>query len=169
DGQNGVSPTSVDSITNNGEARRFFDTGRALMERRTLTDIDRAIGCFQHAIAAEPRSVLARSSLAMACMTRDSLSSDAALVGLARATSREAESLAPADAEANRALSFIDQIDGRYSESLEYAFRAIEYGDRSERLFGQIAYAWRMAGRPDKALSWYRKAKACSKQVDDFD
>jgi serine/threonine protein kinase/tetratricopeptide (TPR) repeat protein len=164
-----VSAVNVDPVMNNDEARRFFDTGRSLVERKTLADTDRAIACFQHAIMAEPRSVLARSVLAMACMTRDSLSSSAPLVDLAQRTSREAESLAPADADANRALSFIDQIDGRYAESLEYAFRAIEYGDRSDRMFGQIAYSWKMLGRPDKALLWYRKAKTNANLADDYD
>ena len=161
--------TAEDSVMSNDTARRFFVAGRDLIGRRTIADMDRAITCFESAIGAAPRTTRARSYLAMACMGRDALSSSPPLVERALHVAQEAIALTPRDAEANRALCFIDEMEGRYGQGLEYGLRAIEYGDQSERSFGQIAYAWRMLGHPEKAILWYRKAKVSGRQPADYD
>jgi len=166
--RNGVS-VAEDPVMSNDTARRFFVAGRDLIGRRTIADMDRAIACFEGAISAAPRTARARSYLAMACMGRDALSSSPPSVERALQVAREAITLAPRDAEANRALCFIDEMEGRYAQSLEYGLRAIECGDQSERSFGQIAYAWRMLGHPEKAVLWYRKAKVSGRQPADYD
>jgi tetratricopeptide (TPR) repeat protein len=59
--------------------------------------------------------------------------------------------------------------NGKYTEAREYALRALEFGDRSERAFGQIAFSWHAAGRPDKAIKWYEKAKISQQQPADYE
>ena len=150
-------------------ARGYINAGRSLMDRRTIADLDRAISCFESAIRSAPQSVLARSYLAMACLGRNYLSSHPQSRERAQQVAREAIALAPQDATANRALFFVAESEGHYADALEYGLRSIELGDPSERAFGQIAYAWKMLGRPDTAILWYQKAKVSERQPADYD
>src|SRR5438132_652371 len=140
----------------NDRARAFFTAGRDLMNRRTISEMDRAIACFEGAIREEPRSISARSFLAMACMGRDLLSAQPELAQRASEVGREAVRLAPRNPTAQRALCAVLVSYGSYREALEHGFQSIEFGDRSERAFGQIAYTWKALGRPDRAILWYK-------------
>jgi tetratricopeptide (TPR) repeat protein len=140
-----------------------------LLDRRTIPDLDRAISCFEAAIRAAPKSVTARSYLAMAYLGRNYLSSNPDLTRRAQEVAREAIELAPNDPAVNRALFFVAQSNGQYAEALEFGKKAIELGDPSERACGQIAYAWKMLGRPDTAILWYQKAKISQQQPADYD
>jgi tetratricopeptide (TPR) repeat protein len=153
----------------NDRARRLFTTGTELIGRRTIADMDRAIACFEGAIREEPRSVSARSYLAMAYMGRDMLKPKPDFMEKALSLAQEAVELAPNDPTANRASCAINVTYGKYREAIDYGFRALEFGDRSERAFGQIAFSWQMAGRPDKAIKWYEKAKASQHQPADYE
>src|SRR5438132_4693531 len=153
----------------NDRARAFFTAGRDLMNRRTISEMDRAIACFEGAIREEPRSISARSFLAMACMGRDLLSAQPELAQRASEVSREAVRLAPRNPTAQRALCAVLVSYGSYREALEHGFQSIEFGDRSERAFGQIAYTWKALGRPDRAILWYKKAKLSQHQPADYD
>jgi tetratricopeptide (TPR) repeat protein len=170
DGRSGV----IDSLQNdptmlNETSRGYFNAGRALLDRRTVADIDRAIACFEAAIRGAPRSVAARSYLAMAYMGRNYLLANSKTIEKAYETAQEAIALAPQNPTANRGLCYVAEARGRYTEALEYGLRSIELGDQSERALGQIAYAWKMLGRPDKAILWYKKAKASNRQPADYD
>jgi serine/threonine protein kinase/Flp pilus assembly protein TadD len=165
--QKAVAP--ADRSPANERVRAFLVAGRDLMNRRTVAELDRAIASFESAIREDPRSIDARSFLAMACMGRDLLSSDSALAPRALKLAREAVTLSPEDPTANRSLAIVCATNGLYSEAQEYAFRSLELGDRSGRAFGQIAYIWRARGRPDKALMWYGKAKAAQHHPADFE
>ena len=165
-----TSPASAEDPTmTNERARAFFMAGRDLIGRRTVADLDRAIACFEGAIREEPGSVPARSFLAMAFMGRDLLGSNSPLAPQALQVAREAVQLAPTDSTANRALCGVCASNGLYAEAIEYGFRSLEFGDRSGRAFGQIAYTWRARGRPDKAIKWYLRAKASQQRTADFD
>src|SRR5438309_3314347 len=153
----------------NDRARAFFTAGRDLMNRRTISEMDRAIACFEGAIREEPRSISARSFLAMACMGRDLLSAQPELAQRASEVSREAVRLAPRNPTAQRALCAVLVSYGSYREALEHGFQSIEFGDRSERAFGQIAYTWKALGRSDRAILWYKKAKLSQHQPADYD
>ena len=153
----------------NDRARAFFTAGRDLMNRRTISEMDRAIACFEGAIREEPRSISARSFLAMACMGRDLLSAKPELAQRASEVGREAVRLAPRNPTAQRALCAVLVSYGSYREALEHGFQSIEFGDRSERAFGQIAYTWKALGRPDRAILWYKKAKLSQHQPADYD
>src|SRR6266568_2122774 len=153
----------------NDRARAFFTAGRDLMNRRTIPEMDRAIACFEGAIREEPRSISARSFLSMACMGRDLLSAKPELARRASEVGREAVRLAPRNPTAQRALCAVLVSYGSYREALEHGFQSIEFGDRSERAFGQIAYTWKALGRPDRAILWYKKAKLSQHQPADYD
>ncbi|MDP9097412.1 MAG: protein kinase [Verrucomicrobiota bacterium] len=167
--KNIVDLTLVDSGMQDDVARGYISAGRGLLDRRTIPDLDRAITCFEAAIRAAPKSVTARSYLAMACLGRNYLLSNRELTRRAQEVAREAIELAPNDPAANRALFFVAQSKAQYSDALEFGMRAIELGDPSERACGQVAYAWKMLGRPDTAILWYQKAKVSQQQPADYD
>jgi tetratricopeptide (TPR) repeat protein/tRNA A-37 threonylcarbamoyl transferase component Bud32 len=165
----GIDSLLMDPAMKDETARGYFNAGRGLLDRRTIADMDRAIACFEAAIRIAPRSVAARSYLAMAYMGRNYLLSSPQSTERAYEAAREAIALAPEDPTASRGLCYVAEAQGRYGEALEFGLRAIELGDRSERAFGQVAYALKMLGRPDKAIVWYGKAKASTRQPADYD
>lgn len=150
-------------------ARGYFNAGKSLLDRRTIPDMDRAINCFESAIAAAPRSVLARSYLALAYMGRNYLAADPLYIERGYAAAKEALQISPDDSIAHRALCALDVVTGRLDAALEHDLRALEAGDPSERALGQMAYIWEKRGRPDKAIQWFAKAKASDKQLADYD
>jgi serine/threonine protein kinase/tetratricopeptide (TPR) repeat protein len=161
--------TPVDPAMENDGARPFMIAGRDLMVRRNIADMDRAIACFEGAVRAEPRSVNAQSFLAMAYMARNILSSNAGISARALQIARDAIQLSPENPTAHRAYAMVCMDNGRYLEGEEHSFQALEYGDQSERAFGQIGYTLRMRGRPDRAIGWHVKAKASQRQPADYD
>jgi serine/threonine protein kinase/tetratricopeptide (TPR) repeat protein len=163
------SPTAEDPVMSNERARKFFLAGRDFMERRTIAELDRAISCFENAIQEEPRSISARSFLAMALKGQDSLSARPELMQRALKVAQETVALAPQDPTAHRALSGVYASNELFREALEHGFQSIELGDRSERAIGQTAFAWKMLGRPDRAIPWYLKAKLSQRQPADYD
>jgi serine/threonine protein kinase/tetratricopeptide (TPR) repeat protein len=170
DGQiEGIDSLQADPTMSDETARGYFNAGRGLLDRRTIPDMDRAIACFEAAIRTAPRSVAARSYLAMAYMGRNYLLSSPQSIERAYQVAREAIALAPENAMANRGLCYVAEARGRYTEALEFGLRTIELGDQSERAFGEVAYSWKMLGRPDKAILWYKKAKVSNRQPADYD
>jgi tetratricopeptide (TPR) repeat protein len=159
----------VDPAMENSHARPFMIAGRDLLVRRTIADMDRAIACFEGAIRAEPRSIDARSFLAIAYMGRNMLSSDAGLLARALQSARDAIQLSPENPAAHRAYGMICTANGSFLEGEEHVFQAFEYGDQSERSFGYLGYSLRMRGRADLAIGWYLKAKASQRQPADYD
>jgi tetratricopeptide (TPR) repeat protein len=45
----------------------------------------------------------------------------------------------------------------------------LEFGDESERSFGEIGYIWKMIGRPDLALRWFEKVRLTHQQPAECD
>jgi serine/threonine protein kinase/tetratricopeptide (TPR) repeat protein len=150
-------------------ARRYFNAGRSLLDRRTIPDMDRAINCFEEAIRAAPQSVVARSYLALAYMGRTFLAANPIYIDRAYSVAKEALQISPEDSSAHRALCVIDISAGHFDEALEHGLRALEVGDPSERALGQIAYIWEELGRPDRAIQWFEKAKLSQNQPPDYD
>ena len=166
---NVTSDSQVDPVIKNEESRGYFITGRSLIDRRTIPDMDRAIKCFEEAVRVEPRSVAARSYLALAYMGRNFLSSNSVYMGRAFRVAREALQLSPNDASPHRALCDLYGASGQLDEALEHGFRALELGDASERAFGQIGFIWKEMGHPEKAIQWFRKAKESERQPADYE
>ena len=163
------SAAAEDPVMSNERARKFFVAGRDLIGRRTIAELDRAISCLENAVQEEPRSTNARSFLAMACMGRYLLSAQPELMQRALSVAQETVALAPQDPTAHRALCAVYANSGLFREALEHGFQSIELGDRSERAIGQIAFAWKMLGRPDRAIPWYTKATISQRQPADYD
>jgi serine/threonine protein kinase/tetratricopeptide (TPR) repeat protein len=161
--------TAVDPAMENDDARPFMIAGRDLMVRRNTADMDRAIACFEGAVRAEPRSINARSFLAMAYMGRSTLLFDERILARALQSARNAIQLSPENPTAHRAYGMICINNGAYLEGEEHLFKAIEYGDQSERSFGNLAFSLRMRGRADQAIGWYQKAKVSQRQPADYD
>jgi serine/threonine protein kinase/tetratricopeptide (TPR) repeat protein len=159
----------VDPVMKNEESRAYFITGRSLLDRRTIPDMDRAIKCFEEAVRVEPRSVAARSYLSLAYMGRNFLSSNPVYMERAFRAAREALQLSPDDANPHHALCALHTASGQLDEALEHGFRALESGDTSERSFGQIGFIWKEMGHPEKAIQWFRKAKVSERQPADYE
>jgi serine/threonine protein kinase/tetratricopeptide (TPR) repeat protein len=168
-GNNRQVPNGV-SKTLDATARTYLQTGRDLLDRRTLTDIDRAIACFNSAIAIAPDSAEAYSYLALAFMGRNFVATDAVNLTHALEAARHAIALAPSDAMAQRSLAAVYTAGGDYAEGLEHALQSIEIAQQpTEKAFGQIGYTWRMLGRPEKAIAWLKKAKQTERLPGDYD
>jgi serine/threonine protein kinase/tetratricopeptide (TPR) repeat protein len=151
-------------------ARTYLQTGRDLLDRRTPADVDRAIACFNSAIAIAPESAEAYSYLALAYMGRNFLANDAVNLRHALDASRHAIALAPSDAMAQRSLAAVYTASGEYEKGLEHALQSIEVAQQpTEKAFGQIGFTWRMLGRPEKAIAWLKKAKQTERLPGDYD
>ncbi len=164
-----VTDSQIDSVIKNEASRGYFITGRSLLDRRTIPDMDRAIKCFEEAVRMEPRSVAARSYLALAYMGRNFLSSDPHYMERAFRVAREALKLSPDDANPHHALCALYGVSGQFDKALEHGFRALESGDTSERVFGEIGFIWKKMGHPEKAIQWFRKAKISERQPADYE
>jgi serine/threonine protein kinase/tetratricopeptide (TPR) repeat protein len=169
DGSTKIPTQRLDPVFNDATARGFFNAGRALLDRRTIPDADHAINCFQGAVRAAPRSVLARSYLTMSYLGRNFLTADPKYIERAYEAANEALEISPNDPSAHSALCMLDTCVGHFDEALEHGLSALENGDSSERVCGQIAFIWEELGRPDKAIQWFNKAKMTEPQPADYD
>jgi tetratricopeptide (TPR) repeat protein/tRNA A-37 threonylcarbamoyl transferase component Bud32/TolB-like protein len=150
-------------------ARSYLQTGRDLLDRRTRTDIERAITCFENAIAASPKSPEGYSYLALAYMGRNFIVDDPSNLQQALAAAQAALVLAPHDGMAHRSLAAVYIALAQYDKALEHSFQSIEAPQVTEKAFGQIGFTWRTIGRPDKAIPWFEKAKATQRLPADYD
>ena len=141
----------------NQTTREFLIAGRAVQERRTLEDINRAIELFDKAGKAEPSSALAFSRLAEAQSTRYFLTGETSYLAAAETSATHAANLNPKLSHAHAALALVRYRQGRFRESLEETFIACEVADTDNAGFEfRAAENWKMLGQPDRALGWYR-------------
>ena len=140
----------------NGHTRELLIAGRALQQRRTLADTDRAIECFSKAVIAEPKSALAHSDLAVSQAARMYSDEDLKYLSAAEASARTAISLNPNISETHSALSLVLYQQGHSQESLEELFTGYELADSKDRAPIWAAEILRKLGRPDQAIPWYR-------------
>ena len=163
------SDANADPAMQDEIARGYFIAGRALLDRRTVPDVDRAINCFEGAVRAAPRSVAARSYLALAYMGRNFLSANPKYMERAFQVANEALELSPDNASAHRALCALYIATGQLDDALEHGLVALETGDTSERALGQIAFIWKELGHPEEAIQWFGKAKVSERQPADYE
>jgi len=139
-------------------AREFIEAGKELSDRRSGQDLDRAILCFEKAVAAEPASSVAHAHLAMACLGRTTFQFDVALLQKAEEAAHEAIRLGPNRSEAHRALAMVLEKKDDFEQAQNEIYRAIEIDGLQERLASHLGAIAVMMGRPDRALRWSRIA-----------
>src|SRR4029077_9372645 len=86
-------------------ARELLIAGKAVMDRRTVVDLDRAIDLFKKVVKAQPRSALAHSYLAEGHYARALVKSDAGDAAAANTSAKAAIDLNSTMPEAHKALS----------------------------------------------------------------
>jgi tetratricopeptide (TPR) repeat protein/predicted Ser/Thr protein kinase len=161
-------PSPTQSMENDpgwhdGNTREFMAAGRAVMERRTLVDMARAIELFRKAIEAEPTSALAYSYLAEAQAGPAMFTGDSNYVTAAEQSAKVAFSLNRNIAETHKALCVVLFLRGRFRESLEEAFIAYELADSDDiRLSSRVAANLEMAGQPERAVAWFELGRGGS-------
>lgn len=150
----------VDPGWRNESTRELLIAGKAVVDRRTVVDLDRAIDLFKKAAKAEPRSALASSYLAQALCGRAFVTSDSRDVAAANTSARSAIDLNPTMAEAHKAMSHVLYQQGRFRESLEEAFAAYELADSDTGIpTNDVANNLKILGDPARAAAWYRITK----------
>jgi serine/threonine protein kinase/tetratricopeptide (TPR) repeat protein len=160
---------STDAAMKDDVARGYFNAGRALLDRRTIPEMDRAINCFEEAVRAAPTSIAARSYLALAYLGRNFLTANPTHMKRAFAAANEALALDHDNPAPHRALCSLYTSTGQFEQALEHGLIALETGDPSERALGQIAFVWKELGHPEKAIRWFGKAKVSERQPADYD
>lgn len=143
----------------NEKSRDLIQAGRDLYFRYTIADLDRAIGCFEKAIAMEPDSSLAHAYLAAALGGRSHYASAPGFLERAESEVQEALRLDPDSPDAYRTLAGVLTRKGRINEALSTYLRAIELGGPEERVAKVVARSYSSLGRPDRAVMWINIAR----------
>jgi serine/threonine protein kinase len=119
----------VDPAWRDQSTRELLITARAVMQRRTVLDMDRALELLEKAVKAKPNSALGYSYLAELQSARVAVTGDSRFLTAAAISARTALSLNPKIAETHEALCSVLFEQGRFRESLEEAFIAYELAD----------------------------------------
>jgi TolB-like protein/Tfp pilus assembly protein PilF len=144
----------------NKNTRELLIAGQALMNRRTMVDVDRATELFEKVTKEEPQSALAFSYLAEVQQGRMLLAGDAKQLSVAEVSAKTALTLNSNLPETHNAMSTVLFQEGHFRESLEEAFAAYELvDDYDARLANRVADNLRTLGEPAKAATWYRIGK----------
>lgn len=151
--------SSKDPGMRNESARELLRAGRELAFRMNVPDMDRAIGCYEKALALEPGSWIAHSYLAAAAGGRMHLAADARFLRRAESEARIALELAPESPEALRAFAGTLYQKGDLKAALEAQLRVLSFAPPDERTVCVLASILKALGRPDKALVWLKLAR----------
>jgi len=141
----------------NDSAKEFLLAGRELMDRQTLSDLDRALRCFEKVVEIEPASALARAYFASTAGTRLHFSFDQQLLEKATQAAQRAVELNPNLPEAHRALAGMAYYYGDLPLTLNEAYQCIELGGPEVPTLARIGDTLKALGRPDRALVWFDK------------
>jgi serine/threonine protein kinase/tetratricopeptide (TPR) repeat protein len=153
----------------NSATRDLILAGRELEDRRSALDIDRAIQCFEKAIALEPKSSVAHAYLALASIGRTSFVFNPQLLTTAETSAREALRLNPERSEAHRAMASVMEQKGDFSGAQEEVLQAVELDGLQERLASHLASIANSMGRPDRTLQWLEVARRAQAHPADYD
>lgn len=148
--------------TQNFEAYNAYLLGRHHFHKRTDTTLQRAVECFERAVAADPEFALAYCGLSDACMLLTvqhygNLSLDEA-VARALPAARRALELAPGLAESHASLGLIRLNQGSLGEAQQEFSRALELNPG----YG-MAHIW--LGLVMTAQGRYREAAASNREA----
>ncbi|MEY2526355.1 MAG: eukaryotic-like serine/threonine-protein kinase [Verrucomicrobiota bacterium] len=156
----GAPPRDAASASKQGQsASDLIAAGKALMDRRTPADCDRAIECFEKATMAAPSSAQAYAFLAISKIGRAAMGGKPELRQMAELAANKAVELDPQSGETHRALSAVLEQKGDFARAREEVLRAIELNGVAERSAGRVASISKTLGRPDIALRWHQIMK----------
>ena len=141
----------------NERAREFLLTGRSLMDRQTLSDLDHALRSFEKAFEIEPASALSRAYFASTAGTRIHFGFDQQLLQKAAFAAQRAVELNPNLPEAHRALAGVAYHYGDLLRTLEETYRCIELGGPEVSTLARIGHVLKALGQPERALIWFEK------------
>jgi tetratricopeptide (TPR) repeat protein/tRNA A-37 threonylcarbamoyl transferase component Bud32/TolB-like protein len=147
----------LDPAMRNDKARDFVLTGRELMQRQSVADLDHAIGCFERAIEIEPASALARAYLAITAGTRLHYAFEAMLLEKATVHAQRALELNADLPDAHRALAGLAYHRGDLRRALEEAYQSVELGGPEVPMLALIGNSLKTLGEPHRAIIWYEK------------
>lgn len=154
----------VSASARNKVAADLISAGRSLIDRRTATDCQRAVDCFERATAIDPSSAQAHAFLAIARAGLSFMNGKGELVDLAQASAVRAIELDPLLGTPHRALAAIMEQRGDFISAREEAFRAIELDGADDRSIAHLSMIAKTLGRPDLALRWASITKHLQRQ-----
>jgi serine/threonine protein kinase len=160
----GASSDQGSNGKSNERSSDFVAAGRALMDRRTPSDMDKAIDCFEKAVVADSSSAQAYAILSTARIERLLFGGKPELLQLAEIAAKRAVELEPQLGDSHGALSRVLAQKGDLANAREEALRAIELDGIGERSAGRLAWMTKLLGRPDIALSWLQIMKHLQSQ-----
>ena len=167
-----ITASARDPGMRNPAAREFIVSGRQLMLRSVVGDIDKldkSIRCYEQALKLEPDSALAHAYLAAAAGARLHFIPDPHFLEQSEKEAKEALRLEPDSPDAHRALAGIFHNTGRLSEALEQAFLSIEAQGPEERASNLLGMTLQAMGQPGRALGWLEIAKHLASLPGDYD
>jgi serine/threonine protein kinase/tetratricopeptide (TPR) repeat protein len=137
--------------------RELLIAGRAVEERRTLTDLNRSTELFQKAVNGQPTSAIAYASLGEAQAARAFFTGNKMDLTAAESSARSALQINPDAPQAHKTAAIVLSLSGRFSEAIDEAMQSLELSDElvDYRLINRIATSLRSLGHPEKALAWY--------------
>ena len=149
-GELGMDIDTVPNKTVNMEAYDSYLQGRALLHKRGLDNLDKAVALFKQTTELDPEFAPAWAAMALSYSVMD-LSPD--LLALAIDTAEHALSLDPGNVDALNALASALRDSWRWSEAEPYFDRAMAIDPQSSELLEDYAEFLGMTGRFDEYLS----------------
>ncbi len=143
----------------NQTAREFIISGRELMFRDSIEDLDRSLHCLEKAIELEPKSAIAHAYLSASAASRIHFQWDAQLLARAEREAKQALLLEPGLPDGHRSLAGVYFQTGRFEEALEEQFRAMETGGPEEHVASSLGETLERLGRPVRAIGWLEMAR----------
>lgn len=151
------------------QARELITAGRELTFHYTVRDLDRAISCFEKAIAIEPRSALAHAYLASASAARTHYLNDTSMLGYAKKEVEAASRLAPTSTEVLRVSAGIKYQQGQFRGALEDGLHAIETAAPNAKSAAMLGMVYNELGRPDLGSRWFELARHFGSRAGEYE
>jgi tetratricopeptide (TPR) repeat protein/TolB-like protein len=151
------------------QARELIAAGRELTFHYSVRDFDRAINCFEKAIAIEPQSALAHAYLASAAASRIHYLNDVSILAYAKKEIEEASRLAPSSAEVLRVSAGIKYQEGQLRAALEDGLRAIEAAAPDGKSAAMLGMVYNELGQPDQGLRWFELARRFGSRAGEYE
>ncbi len=149
---------TAQGLTNNADARSYYEDGRQLLFRFNLADQEKAIKAFREAITRDPNYGQAQAMLATACHLRSITDPVPHWREEARQALAVAQRVAPNLPETHVAEAGLLWSDGRLDAAIDSYLTAYELDPGNGRAAARLANLYDQQGRPDLAIPWFEHA-----------